>query len=207
MASTDLYKQGTTLWMTGLSGAGKTTIANLLAEKLIRRGEKVEIMDGDVVRTNLSKGLGFSKEDRETNLMRIGFVCKLLSRNGAIAIAAAISPYDYIRKNLRKDDENFIEVYVNAPIEKCIERDVKGLYKKALAGEIKQFTGIDDPYEAPGDAEIEVHTDKETLEESVEFIIRRMEELGRIEPDRSDEGYSSEEEAFIQKRLEALGYI
>ncbi|MCH8300872.1 MAG: adenylyl-sulfate kinase [Candidatus Marinimicrobia bacterium] len=207
MASTGFYKQGTTLWMTGLSGAGKTTIANLLAEKLIRRGEKVEILDGDVIRTNLSKGLGFSKEDRETNLMRIGFVCRLLSRNGAIAIAAAISPYDYIRKNLRKEDENFIEVYVNAPIEKCIERDVKGLYKKALAGEIKQFTGIDDPYEAPEDAEIEVHTDKETVEESVEFILRRMEELGRIEPDRSDEGYSSEEEAFIQKRLEALGYI
>jgi len=193
--------------MTGLSGAGKTTIANLLAEKLIRRGEKVEILDGDVIRTNLSKGLGFSKEDRETNLMRIGFVCRLLSRNGAIAIAAAISPYDYIRKNLRKEDENFIEIYVNAPIEKCIERDVKGLYKKALAGEIKQFTGIDDPYEAPEDAEIEVHTDKETVEESVEFILRRMEELGRIEPDRSDEGYSTEEEAFIQKRLEALGYI
>ena len=207
MASTGFYKQRTTLWMTGLSGAGKTTIANLLAEKLIRRGEKVEIMDGDVVRTNLSKGLGFSKEDRETNLMRIGFVCRLLSRNGTIVIAAAISPYDYIRKNLRKDDENFVEVYVNAPIEKCIERDVKGLYKKALAGEIKQFTGIDDPYEAPEDAEIEVHTDKETVEESVEFILRRMEELGRIEPDRSDEGYSSEEEAFIQKRLEALGYI
>ena len=134
MASLDIYKSGTTLWMTGLSGAGKTTIATLLAEKLTRRGEKVEILDGDVVRTNLSKGLGFSKEDRETNLMRIGFVCRLLSRNGAIAIAAAISPYDYIRKNLRKEDENFIEVYINAPIEKCIERDVKGLYKKALAG-------------------------------------------------------------------------
>ncbi len=207
MASPDFYKMGTTLWMTGLSGAGKTTNANLLAEKLIRRGEKVEILDGDIVRTNLSKGLGFSKEDRETNLMRIGFVCKLLSRNGVIAIAAAISPYDYIRKNLRKEDENFIEVYVNAPIEICIERDVKGLYKKALAGEIKQFTGIDDPYEAPEDAEIEVHTDRETPEESVDFIIRRMEELGRIEPAKSDEGYSSEEEAFIQKRLEALGYI
>ena len=174
MASQDFYKAGTTLWMTGLSGAGKTTIAELLAEKLIRRGEKVEILDGDVVRTNLSKGLGFSKEDRETNLMRIGFVCKLLSRNGAIAIAAAISPYDYIRKNLRKEDENFVEIYVNAPIEKCIERDVKGLYKKALAGEIKQFTGIDDPYEAPEDAEIEVHTDRESPEESVDFIIRRM---------------------------------
>ena len=207
MASQDFYKAGTTLWMTGLSGAGKTTIAELLAEKLIRRGEKVEILDGDVVRTNLSKGLGFSKEDRETNLMRIGFVCKLLSRNGAIAIAAAISPYDYIRKNLRKEDENFVEIYVNAPIEKCIERDVKGLYKKALAGEIKQFTGIDDPYEAPEDAEIEVHTDRESPEESVDFIIRRMEELGRIEPANSDEGYSSEEKAFIQKRLEALGYI
>ncbi|MCH8928631.1 MAG: adenylyl-sulfate kinase [Candidatus Marinimicrobia bacterium] len=201
------YKSGTTLWMTGFSGAGKTTIANALAEILIRRGEKVEIMDGDIVRTNLSKGLGFSKEDRETNLMRIGFVCRLLSRNGVIAIAAAISPYDYIRKNLRKEDENFIEVFVNAPIEKCIERDVKGLYKKALAGEIKQFTGIDDPYEAPEDAEIEVHTDKETVEESVGIIIKRLEELGRIGFGDSSEGYTAEEEEFIQKRLEALGYI
>ena len=201
------YKSGTTLWMTGFSGAGKTTIANALAEILIRRGEKVEILDGDIVRTNLSKGLGFSKEDRETNLMRIGFVCRLLSRNGVIAIAAAISPYDYIRKNLRKEDENFIEVFVNAPIEKCIERDVKGLYKKALAGEIKQFTGIDDPYEAPEDAEIEVHTDKETVEESVGIIIKRLEELGRIGFGDSSEGYTAEEEEFIQKRLEALGYI
>ena len=201
------YKSGITLWMTGFSGAGKTTIANALAEILIRRGEKVEIMDGDIVRTNLSKGLGFSKEDRETNLMRIGFVCRLLSRNGVIAIAAAISPYDYIRKNLRKEDENFIEVFVNAPIEKCIERDVKGLYKKALAGEIKQFTGIDDPYEAPEDAEIEVHTDKETVEESVGIIIKRLEELGRIGFGDSSEGYTAEEEEFIQKRLEALGYI
>lgn len=201
------YKSGTTLWMTGFSGAGKTTIANSLAELLIRRGEKVEILDGDIVRTNLSKGLGFSKEDRETNLMRIGFVCRLLSRNGTIAIAAAISPYDYIRKNLRKEDENFIEVFVNAPIEKCIERDVKGLYKKALAGEIKQFTGIDDPYEAPEDAEIEVHTDKETVEESVNFIIKRLEELGRIGSADSSDGYTAEEEKFIQKRLEALGYI
>ena len=201
------YKSGTTLWMTGFSGAGKTTIANALAEILIRRGEKVEILDGDIVRTNLSKGLGFSKEDRETNLMRIGFVCRLLSRNGAIAIAAAISPYDYIRKNLRREDENFIEIFVNAPIEKCIERDVKGLYKKALAGEIKHFTGIDDPYEAPEDAEIEVHTDKETVEESVSFIIKRLEELGRIGSADSSEGYTAEEEEFIQKRLEALGYI
>ena len=201
------YKSGTTLWMTGLSGAGKTTIANAIAESLIRRGEKVEILDGDIVRTNLSKGLGFSKEDRETNLMRIGFVCQLLSRNGAIAIAAAISPYDYIRKNLRKEDENFIEVFVNAPIEKCIERDVKGLYKKALAGEIKHFTGIDDPYEAPDDAEIEVHTDKESVEESVSFIIKRLEELGRIEPENTSDGYTADEEEFIQKRLEALGYI
>ncbi len=201
------YRSGTTLWMTGFSGAGKTTIANALAESLIRRGEKVEILDGDIVRTNLSKGLGFSKEDRETNLMRIGFVCQLLSRNGAFAIAAAISPYDYIRKNLRAADENFVEVFVNAPIEKCIERDVKGLYKKALAGEIKQFTGIDDPYEAPDDAEIEVHTDSESVEESVSIIIKRLEELGRIEPVNNSDGYTPDEEEFIQKRLEALGYI
>ena len=201
------YKSGTTLWMTGLSGAGKTTIANNLAEVLIRNGEKVEILDGDIVRTNLSKGLGFSKEDRETNLMRIGFVCQLLSRNGAIAISATISPYDYVRKELRKQDENFIGVFVNAPIEKCIERDVKGLYKKALAGEIKHFTGIDDPYEPPEDAEIEVHTDKETVEESVNHIRKRLEELGRIEPAKPSDGYTAEEEEFIQKRIEALGYI
>ncbi len=207
MVSSDFYKSGTTLWMTGLSGAGKTTITNRLAEVLIRRGEKVEILDGDIIRTNLSKGLGFSKEDRETNLKRIGFVCRLLSRNGAIAIAAVISPYDYIRKELRSEDENFIEVYVNAPLEKCIERDVKGLYKKALAGEIKHFTGIDDPYEPPEDAEIEVHTDKESVDESVNFVFSRLEELGRIKPEKPTDAYTAEEEEFIQKRLEALGYI
>ncbi len=166
--------------MTGLSGAGKSTVSELLAPALRKRGELVEVLDGDVVRTNLSKGLGFSHEDRETNLKRIAFVCRLLSQNGVIAISAAISPYDSIRKEIRSMDDKFIEVYINAPLEKCIERDVKGLYKKALAGEIKNFTGLDDPYEPPTDAEIEVHTDRETPEESVSNIINKLEELGYL---------------------------
>ena len=199
--------KGATLWFTGLPSSGKSTIARILERQFRKWKLKTELLDGDVIRTNLSKGLGFSKEDRDANIKRIGFVCHLLSRNGVLAIASAISPYREVRDYNRRMIGSFVEVYVKASVEECEKRDVKGLYKKALAGEIKQFTGIDDPYEAPEDEEIEVHTDIETVEESVDFIIRRMEELGRIEPAKSDEGYSSEEEAFIQKRLEALGYI
>src|SRR5499433_290800 len=142
-------QKGFTIWFTGLSGAGKTTLARIIESRLREREFRVEVLDGDIVRTNLSKGLGFSKEDRDTNIRRIGFVCNLLARNDVVAIAAAISPYREVRDELRREMQNFIEVYVECPINVLAERDVKGLYKKALAGEIKNFTGIDDPYEPP----------------------------------------------------------
>lgn len=172
------HRKGLTLWMTGLSGAGKSTIANMLYVYLGDEGYSVEVLDGDIVRTNLSKGLGFSREDRETNLLRIAFVCRLLSRNGVIAISATISPYDSIRKKIRDLDPNFVEIFVNAPLQTCIDRDVKGLYKKALSNEIEHFTGISDPYQPPNDAEIEVHTDTESPEESVKNIINWLHKNG-----------------------------
>src|SRR5689334_13746196 len=139
--------KGFTLWFTGMSGAGKSTLANLVADELRGRGHRVEVLDGDEVRTNLSKGLGFSKEDRDTNIRRIGYVARLLARNGVVAISAAISPYRDVRDEIRKQHERFYEVYVKCPLEKLVERDVKGLYKKALAGELPHFTGVSDPYE------------------------------------------------------------
>lgn len=198
--------KGFTLWFTGLSGAGKTTVSEIVAAKLRNRGHKVELLDGDIIRTNLSKGLGFSKEDRDTNIRRIGFVCDLLSRNGVVAIAAAISPYEAIRHENREMIGNYVEVFVDCDLDTLIERDVKGLYKKALAGEIKNFTGIDDPYEAPGDAEIQIHSNKESVEESVDIVMRRLEELG-FTNSQPDDGYSEDEEAAVAARLEALGYI
>ena len=172
--------KGFTLWFTGLSGAGKSTLSNLLATELRRRGMKVEILDGDEVRTNLSKGLGFSKEDRDTNIKRIGYVCKLLTRNGVIAISAAISPYREIRDFNREQIGPFIEVYVECSIEKLTERDVKGLYKKALAGEIKNFTGISDPYEAPLKPEILINSGTETVEQSLQSILTYLEKHGWV---------------------------
>ena len=169
--------KGFTLWFTGLPCSGKSTLAELVEEILIERGVKVEVLDGDVVRTNLSKGLGFSKEDRDINIRRIGFVCHLLSRNGVAAIAAAISPYRAIRDELREMIGDFVEVHVKASMDELIKRDVKGMYKKALAGEIKNFTGVDDPYEDPQNPEVVVETDKETVEESVAKIIRTLEML------------------------------
>lgn len=161
-----MQHQGATIWLTGLSGSGKSTIANLVAKRLRAAGAKVEVLDGDVVRTNLSKGLGFSKEDRDTNIRRIGFVCGLLSRNGVIAIAAAISPYKQIRDEVRATTTNFVEVFADCPLDTLIERDVKGLYKKALAGEIKNFTGVSDPYEAPENPEVRIDSGKQTPDES-----------------------------------------
>ena len=154
-------EKGFILWFTGLSGSGKTTITKALEPELKVRGCKVEILDGDVVRTNLSKGLGFSQEDRNTNIRRIGFVAHLLSRNGVVAMTAAISPYRAIRDEIRAMEPNFVEVYVTAPLEVCEGRDVKGLYAKARAGEIKGFTGIDDPYEEPVNPEIICYTERE----------------------------------------------
>lgn len=164
-----------TLWFTGLSGAGKSTLSVLVADELRKRGQKVEILDGDEVRTNLSKGLSFSKEDRDINIKRIGYVCHLLTRNGVWTISAAISPYRDVRDFNRQVIGNFIEVYVECSIEKLSERDVKGLYKKALAGEIKNFTGVSDPYEPPLHPEITVNSEKETVEQSFEKIMAYLE--------------------------------
>jgi adenylyl-sulfate kinase len=176
--------QGFTLWFTGLSGAGKTTLTNAILPQLRERGVKVEALDGDEVRTNLSKGLGFSKEDRDANIRRIGYVARLLSRNGVGVIAAAISPYreirDEVRRSVETDGARFIEVYVKTPLETLIERDVKGLYKKALAGEIKQFTGVSDPYEEPFNPELIIESDKETVDQSAEKIIAGLEAFGLI---------------------------
>lgn len=172
---------GFTLWFTGLSGAGKSTIANILEKKIKDLGLKIEILDGDIVRTHLSKGLGFSKEDRDTNIRRIGYVASLLSRNGVIVITAAISPYRSVRDEVREMHENFIEVYAKCPLEIAEKRDVKGLYKKARTGEIPQFTGISDPYEEPHSPEIIVETNKEIPEGSADKILRWLKENGFIE--------------------------
>lgn len=173
-------QKGFTLWFTGLSGAGKSTIAHILVDKFRKRGLKVELLDGDVVRTNLSKGLGFSKEDRDTNIRRIGFVANLLERNGVIAITAAISPYRAIRDEVRKLHKNFIEVYAKCSLEEAEKRDVKGLYKKARSGEIPQFTGVSDPYEEPLNPEIVVETDNGTPEEKAEEIINWLSKNGYL---------------------------
>jgi len=180
-----LRHQGFTLWFTGLSGAGKSTISSMLEERLRAAGAKVEVLDGDVVRTHLSKGLGFGKEDRDENIRRIGFVCELLSRHGVISIAAAISPYRAVREELRARIPNFVEVYVECPIEVLAERDVKGLYKKALAGEIPNFTGVSDPYEPPLAPAVTVNSSTETPEQSVERIWATLERLGLVSFDRS----------------------
>ena len=177
--------KGFTLWFTGMSGAGKSTISALLEQRLRSAGAKVEVLDGDVVRTHLSKGLGFSKEDRDENIRRIGFVCELLSRNGVIAIAAAISPYRAVREEIRARIPNFVEVYVECPVEVLAQRDVKGLYKKALNGEIPQFTGISDPYEPPASPEVTVNSSQESPEESVDRIWATLERLGLVSLDRS----------------------
>lgn len=166
--------------MTGLSGSGKSTVANMLAKRLRAVGARVEILDGDVVRTNLSKGLGFSKEDRDTNIRRIGFVCNLLSRNGVFAIAAAISPYRAIRDEVRAAAGDFVEVFADCPLDTLVERDAKGLYKKALAGEIKNFTGVSDPYEPPESPEVRVDSSRETAEESTEIVWQYLIEAGLL---------------------------
>src|SRR5689334_22260527 len=174
---------GFTIWFTGLSGAGKSTLSEIIEQRLRARGRNVEILDGDVVRTHLSKGLGFSKEDRDTNIKRIAFVCGLLSRNGVICISAAISPYREAREWARTEIGNFVEVYVKCPIEVCRERDVKGLYKLVDEGKIKGFTGVDDPYEEPENPELVIETNKESVEESVNRIFAKLVELGYLEPD------------------------
>ena len=173
--------RGAVIWFTGLSGSGKTTVAQIVEEKLLDAGVPVEILDGDVVRENLSKGLGFSEEDRNTNIRRIAFVAHLLQRNGTFVITAAISPYKAVRDEARSMIKDFVEVFADAPLEVCEERDVKGLYAKARAGEIKGFTGIDDPYEAPENAEVVIKTGEQSPEESAQQVIDKLIEMKFIE--------------------------
>lgn len=198
--------KGFTLWFTGLSGAGKTTLAKKVEKVMIRRNMNVELLDGDVVRTNLSKGLGFSKEDRDTNIRRIGFVASLLARNNTACLCAAISPYASIRREVRALHENFVEVYTACSLDALEERDVKGLYKKARAGEITGFTGVDDPYEAPENAEVMIDSENESIDQSLDKIVRYLETQGLI-PAAPGEDISSEEEAQIQDKLKALDFL
>jgi adenylyl-sulfate kinase len=197
-------RKGFTLWLTGLSGAGKTTLAGVLEREMRARGLAVEVLDGDEIRTNLSKGLGFSKEDRDTNIQRIGYVCRLLSRNRLAAISAAISPYrkarDEVRRLIEADGAAFVEVYVKCPIEVLAERDVKGLYKKALAGELTGFTGVSDPYEEPLAPEIVIESNREAVEYSVTKIIRELERRELL-PEVEEHGHST----AVRRALDAEG--
>ncbi|HEX6555364.1 MAG TPA: adenylyl-sulfate kinase [Ktedonobacteraceae bacterium] len=194
---------GFTIWFTGLSGAGKSTLAEVIERRLKDQGRNVEILDGDIVRTHLSKGLGFSREDRDTNIKRIAFVSSLLTRNGVVCISAAIAPYREAREWARREIGDFVEVYLKCPIEVCRRRDVKGLYKLVDEGKIKNFTGVDDPYEEPENPELVIETDKESVGESVSRIFAKLVELGYLE----GEGNSEDEAKVVTERLAALGYL
>ena len=198
-----MMNTGFTIWFTGLSGSGKSTLSEVIELRLKTLGRNVEVLDGDIVRTHLSKGLGFSREDRDTNIKRIGFVCNLLTRNGVICISAAIAPYREARDWARKEIGNFIEVYVRCPIDVCRQRDVKGLYKLVDEGKIKNFTGVDDPYEEPLHPELIVETDKETVDESVARIFAKLTQLGYLEAEDDHE----DESKVVVDRLAALGYL
>ena len=199
--------QGFTVWFTGLSGSGKTALALKLEEVLRGRGLKVERLDGDIVRKSLTRDLGFSKEDRNMNIERVTFVAKLLTRNGVAVLSSFISPYRARRAKSRAEIGNFVEVYCKCSLDALIERDVKGLYKKALAGEIQNFTGVSDPYEEPENPEVVVETDKETVEESLAKIVHKLEELSYVPPAETGDAYSVDEEEEVEARLRALGYL
>ncbi len=198
-----MMNTGFTIWFTGFSGSGKSTLSEVIEQHMKALGRNVEVLDGDIVRTHLSKGLGFSREDRDTNIKRIGFVCNLLTRNGVICISAAIAPYREARDWARKEIGNFVEVYVRCPIDVCRQRDVKGLYKLVDEGKIKNFTGVDDPYEEPLHPELIVETDKETVEESVARIFAKLTQLGYLEAEDDHE----DESKVVVDRLAALGYL
>jgi len=172
--------KGFTLWFTGLSGSGKSTISERVALKLERMGMSLEILDGDVVRTHLSKGLGFSKEDRDENVKRVGFVCRLLNKHGVNSVVSVISPYREARDHNRAMIGRFVEIFTDCPLDVCARRDLKGLYQKAMKGEIKHFTGVDDPYEPPLSADVVCHTDKESVEECVEKVMQKLQKMGYI---------------------------
>jgi ATP sulfurylase/adenylyl-sulfate kinase len=196
--------RGFVVWLTGLSGAGKSTLADRLEEELAALGRHVEVLDGDEVRTHLSQGLGFSKEDRDTNVRRIGYVARLIARSGGVAIAAAISPYRAVRDEIRARTPGFVEVYVRCPLDELVRRDVKGLYRRALAGEIPNFTGISDPYEEPLAPEVVVDTAAESVEESVERVLRTLERLGHVRPRLRQRLPEGEELAALWQEAVAL---
>lgn len=173
--------RGFTVWLTGLPCSGKSTLSELLASELAARGCRVEVLDGDIVRTTLSHGLSFTRQDRDINVLRIGFVAHLLSRNGVAVVVAAVSPYAGARRLVRQQIERFVEVHVACPISECERRDVKGMYAKARAGAIRAFTGVDDPYEPPDSPEVTVHTDHEIVTESCQRILSALEQLGYVE--------------------------
>ncbi|MBU0495753.1 MAG: adenylyl-sulfate kinase [Chloroflexi bacterium] len=202
-------QKGVTVWFTGLSGAGKTAIARYLEPILRERGLKVERLDGDVVRQSLTRDLGFSKEDRDKNIERVTFVAKLLTRNDVLVLLSFISPYRVMRDHARDEIGNFVEVYCYCTLEALMERDVKGLYKKAIAGEIPNFTGISDPYEEPLNPEVRIDSSTETLEESAAKVLAYLEEHGYVPPVPKLDGstYTVEEEQLIEERLGALGYL
>lgn len=209
-----MEQKGVTVWFTGMSGAGKTALAVPLEEELRNRGLRVERLDGDIVRQALTRDLGFSKEDRDKNIERITFVAKLLTRNGVAVLCSFISPYREVRAQVRDQVGSFVEVYCYAPLETLIDRDVKGLYKKALAGEIKNFTGISDPYEPPENPDVTIDSSTETIDESLAIVLHKLEELGYVPPaadpaEVADDSvaYTADEEAEIEARLAALGYL
>jgi len=209
MTTPNRKNKGFVLWFTGLPCSGKSTLAVIIAKEIERRGRLVDVLDGDEVRTHLTKGLGFSKEDRDTNIRRIGWVCGKIAKHGGIAISAAISPYRNIRDEVRalvNGQATFVEVFVDTPLEVCIQRDVKGMYKKALAGEMKNFTGIDDPYEPPMSPEMHIKTVEESEQQSAARILGKLEQMGLIEA-AHEPAYTPEEAEKIRQRLENLGYI
>lgn len=199
-------RHGVTVWLTGLPSAGKTTIAQRLSEQLEARGYPVEVLDGDEIRLRLSKGLGFSKADRDEHIRRVAYVAKLLTRVGATVIVSAISPYRSVREEARAEIRRFVEVYVNCAVEECMRRDVKGLYQKALRGELANFTGVSDPYEPPLNPDVVVNTDRETLQESTGKILKALERLGYL-PVQEVAPVSQEEEARILSKLKTPGYL
>src|SRR3981189_3124566 len=196
--------KGFVVWFTGLSGAGKATSATPLKEELSRRGRHVELLDGDEFRTDLSKGLGFSKEDRDTNIRRIGYVARVVARRGGVAITAAISPYREVRDEVRKQTPGFVEVYVHCPLDTLVERDVKGLYKKAIAGEIANFTGVSDPYEAPLSAGVVCDSSKETLEQSLAKVVDKLERLGHLDRQVAERLPAGEELEALRAKARSL---
>jgi len=198
--------KGFTLWFTGVPCSGKSTLARRMERVLRDRGHKIEVLDGDEVRQNLSKGLGFSKEDRDTNIRRIGYVCNLLTRNDVVAIAAAVSPYRSVRAENRKLIGNFVEIYVRCPVEITRERDVKGMYKMVAEGKMKSFTGVDDPYEEPENAEVVVETDRETIDQSVAKILHTLVLLGYLPAAEVHPDLRPDDEAEIRERLAKQKY-